>query len=455
MAVNPEIEAGAIGEKRYAAAARICSFYLSNGSNLSDTRLQLLAWNKKNEPPLDGDEVDYILGDAITAKEKGEVAEVHGLSFPRDSIKGLAADFADTYSKYLESPWSFFCFGFLTCLGNLLADKVTLASEIAPQPRFYVVFIGESADDRKSEAIKRTVQFFENALICGDFRVCHGIGSAEGLGKVLGDGPEGDPKKLLLVFDELKSFVSKATIEGSTLLPAVNTLFEGVRFHSATKTHTIKLDDVYLSMMGASTLDTFSRMWTSTFLDIGFLNRLWLVCGRGERRFSIPQEIPETEKIYLQKKFGALLAGLPAGRRKLAVTEEAHSIFNDWYMNGEGSPFAKRLDTYGHRLMILMSVNEGQDVINGDIAARVVKLLEWQLEVRRECSPIDAEGQISRMEQMIRRALRPGPLGGRDLRWKVHYDRAGIFVFNAALNNLERSREVFHDRKQNVFCLQE
>ncbi len=137
--------------------------------------------------------------------------------FPRaGTIGGLAKEFSDLHSSYLESPWSFFAFGFLTCLGSLLADRITLESEISPQPRLYTVHLGESADDRKSESIKKTVGFFEAALAQGEFRVCHGVGSAEGLAKRLGETEEGS-SKLLLVYDELKSFVGKAMIEGATL----------------------------------------------------------------------------------------------------------------------------------------------------------------------------------------------------------------------------------------------
>ena len=64
-------------------------------------------------------------------------------------------------------------------IGSFLADRVTLASEIAPQPRLFVLLLGESADDRKSTGLNKTVGFFRSAL--EDFHVCLGVGSAEGL----------------------------------------------------------------------------------------------------------------------------------------------------------------------------------------------------------------------------------------------------------------------------------
>lgn len=384
------------------------------------------------------------------AQSKVEISKVR--EFPKDAIKGLAGQFADLYSNYLESPWSFFGFGFLTCLGNLISNRVTLASEIVPQPRFYTVNIGESADDRKSESIKKTIKFFEDALAQEAFKCCHGVGSAEGLARKLDEIREG-PKALTLVYDELKLFVAKATIEGAALLPAVNSFFDGNKYHSATKTHNIQLDDVYLSLLAASTFDTFSRMWTPAFLDIGFLNRLWLVRDRGERKFSIPREIPLPEIKHLQSELGDLLKSLPKEGVRLPITDEARRVFDQWYFQQENSPFSKRLDNYGLRLMIVLSVNEGELNITPDIAERVIRLLQWQLEIRRECDPVDAETNIAKMEEMIRRALARGPLEKRELQRRVHYNRYGLFIWNCATDNLLRAKELLYDHKTKIYSL--
>jgi hypothetical protein len=121
----------------------------------------------------------------------------------------------------------------------------------------------------------------------------------------------------------------------------------------------------------------------------------------------------------------------------------------------EPSPFTKRLDGYGLRLMILFAVNEGESRITADIVSRVVDLLKWQHDIRRELSPIDAEGTIARMEESIRRALSCGPLPKRELQRRVTYQRAGIFVWNNAIQNLQRAREVIFDPKRQIYGLAE
>jgi hypothetical protein len=126
-----------------------------------------------------------------------------GATFPMSVMTGAAGDFAHLYSSYMEVPKQFLYMSFLTCLGSVLSDKLTIDSEIRPQPRLYLVLLGESADDRKSSAISKTVYFFKDAI--GGFEVCWGVGSAEGLQKKM----EGN-KQLLLAYDEFAALVGSA-----------------------------------------------------------------------------------------------------------------------------------------------------------------------------------------------------------------------------------------------------
>lgn len=365
--------------------------------------------------------------------------------FPKDAIRGLAKEFSDTYSQYLESPWQFWVFSFLTCLGNILADRATIASAIKPQPRLFTILLGESARTRKSSCIEQTLEFFSKALP-QEFLPCRGVGSAEGLAEVLKDKP-----KTVLVFDEFKVFVSKAIHRGSILLPCVNSLFEANTFHSHTKTSRIEVDTAYLSILAASTTETFLSMWTQSFTDIGFINRLWLVPGESKRRFATPKPIPKATIKLLRRRLISLLGKTDQKLKRLQMTSKARKVFSKWYKKMPDSIFADRLEIYGHRLMILFSINEDKFEINSDITERVIKLLDWQLTVREEYQPIDAEGKVARLEQSIRRVLSSGPLEKRDLQRKVHYDRPGIWAWNLAVNNLKNEGEIEFDAKRQSY----
>lgn len=385
-------------------------------------------------------EQSFNLGEALLSDVENVIPitqpeEQEPLSFP-DIMSGAAGEYATVYSSVLEVPRHFLYISYLTCLGSVIAHKVTLNSEIAPQPRLFTLLLGESADDRKSTALTKTTAFFKDALT-DDFQVCWGIGSAEGLQKRLGGYPQ-----LLLCFDELKQFVSKCKIDGSVLLPCVNTLFESNRYESRTKNYDIYLEDVYLCMLAASTVQTYERTWDSSFTDIGFNNRLFLVPGSGKKKFSLPKKIAEAEKSWLKGRLGNALKVAENGL-ELDITQEAIQLYHDWYIGLERSIHSKRLDTYATRFMILLAISEGKGEIDIGIIDKVIRLMNWQLEVRKLHDPIDADGQTAKMEEKIRRTLRSkGPLTERELKRYAHVERSGLWVFKMATNNLHDAKEI-------------
>jgi hypothetical protein len=352
------------------------------------------------------------------------------LEFPHGVMTGLAGDFADLYSTHLEAPKQFFFMSFLTCLGSVVADKLTLASEIAPQPRLYVLLLGESADDRKSTAITKTVDFFKWSI--EGFPVCWGVGSAEGLQKRLEAG-----NRLLLCFDEFRQFVSKCKIEASVLLPCVNTLFESNRYESRTKNSEIELENAYLSLLAASTIQTYENTWSAQFTDIGFNNRLCLVPGGAQRRFSIPEKAPEGERARLRYRLRQIIDHVNV-HRELTFTPDARAIFDNWYMALERSIHSKRLDTYALRLMALLAVNDLKPEVDVETVNQVIALCDHQYHVRQLHDPVDADNEVAKLEEKIRRVLKAtGGLGERELKRRLHVSQKGLWFYSMAKKNLQ------------------
>ena len=368
------------------------------------------------------------------------------LSLPLDLMTGVAGDFAKVYSHYLESPTVFFYFTFLTIIGNALADKITIKSELKPEPRFYAALLGESADERKSTAIKGVVDFFFE-FFPNLVKVSWGVNSAEGLQSGLAAIEHG---RMLLVFDELKAFVAKCKSEKSVLLPCVNTLFENDRYESRTKDKHVMLENVHLSLVGASTIPTYETLWSSTFLDIGFTNRLFLVPGKGMRKNPIPAMIPHNEKQVIVEQVAAILERAKV-RRELELTEDANALFSSWYMNLERSVHSRRLDTYALRLMPLLAVNDFKEEIDRETVAKTIKIMNWQLKVREQLDPIDADNKIAEIEEKIRRKLKMKPFTKSALKHAVHYERVGTWIFDTALRNM--GEEVGYDKKGKVLFL--
>jgi hypothetical protein len=191
------------------------------------------------------------------------------LQAPSEGMIGVGRAFATLYAQYLESPMAFFYFVFLTYFGALIAKKVTLETELRPEPRLYTVVIGESADTRKSTALRTVDTFFHSLGPPWEPSVLFGVGSAEGLAAEVKERPE-----LILHYDEFKSFVDKAKNEHSVALPMVTTLFERGEYDNRTKSERVSVRGASLSLVAACTADAYATMFDQRFFAIGLLNRL-------------------------------------------------------------------------------------------------------------------------------------------------------------------------------------
>jgi hypothetical protein len=258
-------------------------------------------------------------------------------------------------------------------------------------------------------------------------------------------------RKQILVLDEFQQFVSKASIQSSVLLPMANTLFESNHYENRTKDKVTRVEDAHLSILAACTLDTYERMWKPGFRDIGFNNRLFIVPGSGQRRFSIPHKIPDAETDALKRDLSILVAS--SKRKTLSLIPEARDLYDKWYIGQDNGVHTKRLDQYAMRLMMLLAANEGKNLIDADIVMKSIKLVDWQLEVRRQHDPIDADNAIADLEQRVRRQLLKGPMTDRDLKRGVHYERAGIWYYERAIKNLEATGEVEFDKTSGTWIL--
>jgi len=369
------------------------------------------------------------------------------LKFPDGIMAGAAGNFATTFSEYLESPKEYFFFSYLACLGNVLSGKITLDSELKIEPRLYLLLLAESADARKSTAIGKTSFFFQEAKRWGvipDYVECHGIGSAEGLQKMLQENG-----RIILIFDEFRAFTSKCGIDGSVLLPCVTTLFESKRYESHTAKKDIRIDNACLSLLAASTTETYQRVFDSHFLAIGFPNRLFLIPGNGQRRFSFPQKIPTDDIIRLRQELQDIVR-FATEQKEIGITPEAKAIYHQWYLELPKSVHARRLETYALRFMLLLCCNEKEPTIDAEIADKIIRLMDWQFKVRRQYDPVDADSNIARMEESIRRILagRNGNgIGKRDLSRAVHANRAGLWIFAQATENLIEAEEIRFEEK--------
>jgi hypothetical protein len=103
--------------------------------------------------------------------------------------------------------------------------------------------------------------------------------------------------------------------------------------------------------------------------------------------------------------------------------------------------------------MQLLAVNNRKSIIDIECVKQATTLCDWQLEVRKLHDPIEADSAIAHMEQKIRRHLSNGPLTDRELKQKTNYSKKGIWVWDNAIKNLKRAREIRWDKKNKMWEL--
>ena len=86
---------------------------------------------------------------------------------------------------------------------------------------------------------------------------------------------------------------------------------------------------------------------------------------------------------------------------------------------------------------------------------KTIALMNWELAVRRRHDPIDAENKTAQMEEKIRRALEGGPMKDYELKQKVHGNRAGIWIYNTAKDNLANEGELLEDKGAKMVWLRQ
>lgn len=364
--------------------------------------------------------------------------------FPSDVMSGLAGDFAIAQAECVEAPPEFLFMAFLGCLGSMISGRATIKMGWEIQPRMYLLILGETAEGRKSTALKIVTKFFSDAFREGEaaaLQTSWGFGSAEGLQKRLDEH-----NHLLLCLDEFKAFVSKASIKSSVLLPAVTQLFEANSYENQTKTTHLKIDNAHFSLLAASTIDTYERTWNASFSDIGFLNRLFLIVGKSERRFAFPRKLDRETATHFKARLRQMIHkiyGGDGGQLELQFSMDGQDIHNGWYLHREASVYSRRLNVYALRLMILMAVNDGKKMIDAEVVDKVIRLCDWQLDIRKSLSPIDGDNAAAILEEKIRRALATkGDMTRREITQYVNAHRTGIWLFDTALSNLIKEGEV-------------
>lgn len=362
--------------------------------------------------------------------------------FPPSALVGSLGELARLMADGTEVPEEFYFACGLTLLGATCSTSLRLNVGIDCQPRLYTILLGDSYEVKKSTAMKKMIEFFEPLWSEEEPRVVYGVGSGEGLAtKFL------EAKRLVLCCDELRVLFDKSRIQGSSLLSMVTSMFESNNWENAVKyqEESISVRDAHLSLIGCCTTETYSRMWTTDAISIGFPNRLFIVTSDRKRKIAWPRKPNPKELDALRSR---IQNQLPRSQKTFEMSEEGKEAWEAWYLALPKSEHVKRLDTIGLRLLALIALITDKEQIDLETVEVVKSILNYEFDTRREHDPIDADSQVAKLEEKIRRALRKGPLSRRDLIRAVHGHRSGLWAFKTALENLGNEREIRLEGKE-------
>lgn len=378
------------------------------------------------------------------------IDDIASLGFPTWVMGGFAGRMAWEYARIMEAPMHFFYMSALTCMGHMFGDRVRDDTSLRNEPRLFTILLGEAGDARKSTAINFTTEFFTKVAEASwprrSIHLCHGVGSAEGLQAELNSQPS-----TLLCLDEFSHFATKAGIDSSVLLQCVNSLFESHNYSNRLKNQDFKVKNARLSMLAASTTDTFEECMGKAFTNIGFDTRLFLVVGKSQPRYSRPPKMRDDVKEELIRQAVEIFDRVHDGL-ELPTDPNAYQHFDTWYLNRKHGEGSKRLDAYAARLMLLIAVNDGKQSIDIETVHKAIALCDWQLVVRRRYAVVNANNPLARIEMGIVRQL--GVKGGmtrRELWLWTNARRDGVYTFEKAISNLVNARMIYLDARDRYF----
>ena len=381
------------------------------------------------------------------------------LTFPESGYVGVAADFADAYSKCYESPKEFFYIDFLAQIGASLSGRWQADFDLPCQPRLYTLKIAPTAWNRKSTSLRLTDQFLRECKLPGAARVIYGAGSAEGLAQLMAEPTNSGPldvggspsnRRVLLYQDEFRRLEAKAEIQSSALRPMLNEMFESNQYDNRTKRESIQIEDGHLSLVSNTTTASYEKLVNAAeSKDIGFLNRLFLVTGSTKRKIAKPKKPLEQILAPIRTRLKELFESLPPLAKGKAepvivpLTPEAEVKWCSWYEALEETEETARLDNLGMRLLGLLSFLNGQREIDGALVQAVLDILEYEKRVRHEIKPVDGESPAAKHEQRIVNVLKNrGPLCERDLQRHANASYHGLELHSRAVKSLAQSRVI-------------
>lgn len=330
----------------------------------------------------------------------------------------------------------------LAILGAELSDRLPSSERLDRQNlNLFVLLVGPSGVSRKSSAMSRAASFWRAFCRQRDVdpdahtpHIIEGVGSGEGLARLLSGGSEEEPTRACLLYDESAQFAAKAGLDGSSLSFIFNSLYDGRTWENQIKRsdHSTKVVNAVLSFIGAATPEIYESLWSEQGVSLGILNRFLLInvppCAKAVFWPRFPTDAIKDE---IGRTWQSRLRSSPF---RVEWPETARLALQDWYNKLDRTKAeSSRLDDLIKRIVILNCWCRAVHAVDQTALEAGIAVVGAQLLLRQGWWE-----QTNPMAVRIEDNLRKGDLTSRELYRKVSAHRAGS-TFAMSLDTLEKS----------------
>lgn len=282
-------------------------------------------------------------------KQQAEAREVSRIEEKEFRALLPSTGFIGQYMHYTdkqESPGSFHFWTAVTIIGGVLQRRAWVSKGVYKVfPNLYTILVAPTGKCRKSAAMRlglELVDRFEYMNIIADKTTPEALLETLQLGSQGMEKKEEDSEtKIQIIVDscgfikasELSVFLNKNTYS-SGMVSLLTDLYDcpsTYKYVTRNKSPVL-LQDVAISLLGASTPDWLATSIPEAAFEGGFMSRVvFMVKDERDRSIPFPVEPEKDEKANLRRELQRIRKHF---RGEIILTKEAREWFKEWYANG-------------------------------------------------------------------------------------------------------------------------
>lgn len=365
-------------------------------------------------------------------------------TFPRWVMKGTSlydGFIGPVCAKSSRIPEFMFMPGVATIL-NYIGTKVRIEYK-KTTPSFYLCVVGEKGRTHKSSSVIDILDYLRTAGILNyagaQTRNSEGrtmlftAGSTEGLGLEM---QRMNCRNAVLFYDELSNFVSKASIQNSSMLPHLLTMHEAGQWSNNTKARreifAFEPNTYCVSLICCTTSKGFDQQWSK----IGGESS-----GMDDRFFFLIQpEILQAPK--LQQSVDTTEASVETRKRiDKAIKQAVYSIDDTTRLGNEIEKLGVRAESRAEKLALYFAIDLGLDSIDDGCIERALAICKYEEQTKQYLKIFEASTREGAVQNRIILALQrhSGVMTRRALEKSVNPLFYGTTLFGQCMRSLEAS----------------